>query len=73
MNTDLTMFAIGLPVYDTWCRGFCKFARSICFFTYIIKLFDWANCLSVLVKPRDGQLRVVIGFKYTLGPLFFEK
>ena len=34
------MFAVGLPVYDTWRHGFCKFTMTTCFFTYICELFE---------------------------------
>ena len=61
MNAILTMFMIGLLVYDTWRHGFYKFARTTCFFTYIYRLFESS------LKPRDTQLHVVIELNiYTL-------
>ena len=40
MDTIPTMFAIGIPVYDTWRRGFCKFPMmTTCFFTHTCELF----------------------------------
>lgn len=34
-DTILTMFALQLPIYDTWCYELCKYAMTTCFFTYI--------------------------------------
>ena len=35
MDTILTIFALGLPVYDTWRHGFYQLATTICFFRCI--------------------------------------
>ena len=38
-DTILTMFALQLPIYDTWCNELCKYAMTTCFFTYIYASF----------------------------------
>ena len=53
MNTILTMFTIGLPVYDTWHNGFCKFAMIPCFFLFFFFFFEkhrMAAALTLLIS-----------------------
>ena len=63
MNTILTMFVIGLRVYDTWHHGFSKLAMTTCFFTYICKLFEYFSETQRYTALCD----IHIGF------FFFEK
>ena len=54
-DTILTMFALQLPIYDTWCYELCKYAMTTCFFTYIYASF-WSAFVKKDVRKLDEYL-----------------
>ena len=70
MDTILTMFAIGIPVYDKWRHGFCKFPMmTTCFFTHTCELF---KCF-IETQKYTASCRDRVNIHIECTSFFFEK